>query len=183
MFTGQDDIQKLGRIHSWNDQKQTNFPDECGRVHGSAGGFYPPGTKSKSLDLFSHEACRTLSFHMKYHDQLEGIPTGVYKLDETTFANASTYPPNACFNNNLPSGVQNSTQCKQNSPAFLSFPHFYLADPFYVDQFEDGSLLPHPDNHESRIRLEPVLSHVQFGKVEFKVFFLPRPWVFLWRSS
>ncbi|XP_059095164.1 protein croquemort-like isoform X1 [Tigriopus californicus] len=156
MYTGQDDISQMGKINTWNYENRTHFNDECGQVHGSAGGFYPPGTAQPNLLLFSHDACRTLSFNFKGKSKVENVPGLLYKLDETTFANESTYAPNYCFNNNLPTGVQNSTQCKQDSPAYISFPHFYQADPYYQNQFQDGSIQPEGDLHESRIVLEPV---------------------------
>ena len=40
------------------------------------------------------------------------------------------------------------------SPAFLSRPHFYLADNYYKDQFQIG-MHPHPENHESFFLIEP----------------------------
>eukprot|EP00095_Tigriopus_kingsejongensis_P012252 maker-scaffold472_size162276-snap-gene-0.29 protein:Tk12252 transcript:maker-scaffold472_size162276-snap-gene-0.29-mRNA-1 annotation:"hypothetical protein DAPPUDRAFT_303163" len=156
MYTGERDIAEMGKINHWNYENRTQFDDECGRIHGSAGGFYPPGEARKSLLLFSHEACRTLSFNFKGKQSIENVPGLMYKLDETTFANETVYPPNYCFHNNLPSGVQNSTQCKQDSPAYISFPHFYQADPFFQSQFQDGSIQPDGDRHESRIVLEPL---------------------------
>jgi len=67
------------------------------------------------------------------------------------------FPPNECFDNYLPSGVQNATHCKADSPAFLSFPHFHLADDFFRDQFdpEYNPINPVADLHESRMVLEP----------------------------
>ena len=87
---------------------------------------------------------------------MHSVPSLVYKLDETTFANGTVHPPNQCFHNNLPTGVQNNTKCQRDSPSFLSFPHFYHADPFYVDQFTEGSLSPSAEKHESKIVMEPV---------------------------
>ena len=58
IHTGEDDISLMGKINTWNYAKQTHFDGECGAIKGSAGGFYPPGTKGDSLLLFSHEACR-----------------------------------------------------------------------------------------------------------------------------
>ena len=58
MYTGEDDASRLGQINTWNDQHQTNFDDECGKVQGSAQGFYPPGMTKPNILLYSHEACR-----------------------------------------------------------------------------------------------------------------------------
>ena len=66
-------------------------------------------------------------------------------------------PDNICFENNVHTGVQNVTMCKVKSPAFISRPHFHLADPFYTSQFQYG-LHPDPDLHESSLWLEPLSS-------------------------
>lgn len=68
----------------------------------------------------------------------------------------SLYPENACSCNGecVPSGVLNISACRYGSPGFVSFPHFYTADPYYVDQF-DG-LTPNKKQHELSITLEPV---------------------------
>ena len=50
--------------------------------------------------------------------------------------------------------LQNVTQCKGNSPVFVSRPHFYLADPFYRNQFQQG-IEPIQGFHDSFFRIEP----------------------------
>ena len=78
-------------------------------------------------------------------------------MSDTVFANATTCSSNACYNNNLPTGVQNVTQCKLKSPAFVSRPHFYGADPVYAEQFQYG-IQAKPTNHESYFLIEPKTS-------------------------
>ena len=46
------------------------------------------------------------------------------------------------------------TQCKAKSPVFVSRPHFYLADPSYLTQFQYG-LSPDQEKHDSAFWLEP----------------------------
>ena len=87
-------------------------------------------------------------------ERVHGIPADKFQLADTVFANATECADNSCYNNNLPSGVQNVTQCKMKSPAFLSRPHFYNADPFYADQFQYG-INPDPSRHESHFLIEP----------------------------
>ena len=45
------------------------------------------------------------------------------------------------------------TQCKVKSPAFVSRPHFHLADPYYAEQFQYG-VHSDPNLHESFFWLE-----------------------------
>ena len=88
MFTGADDASKIGQINSWNSVNRTNYESTCDWIRGSAGGFYPPSYKSDTLDLFSHQLCRVLSYQStnitQQHNSLDGV---VYQLPETTFAN------------------------------------------------------------------------------------------------
>ena len=53
--------------------------------------------------------------------------------------------------------MQNVTQCKMKSPAFLSRPHFHLADPSYAAQFQSG-LRADPERHDSHFLIEPLSS-------------------------
>ena len=82
-----------------------------------------------------------------------------------------------CYENNLPSGVHNSSNCKgmcihekiyyliyqinffsdKKTPLFLSFPHFYGADHYFIDQLDKKSeLKPEKDKHGSRMIIEKV---------------------------
>ena len=49
---------------------------------------------------------------------------------------------------------QNVTQCKMKSPAFVSRPHFYQADPSYLRQFQYG-MRPDAGRHGSSFWVEP----------------------------
>ena len=53
--------------------------------------------------------------------------------------------------------LQNVTQCKLKSPGYVSRPHFHLADPYYVNQFQHG-VRPDPDKHDSVFWVEPLTS-------------------------
>ena len=160
MFTGADDASKIGTINTWNGKNQTNYKSECGKIRGSAGGFFPPNLETPdTLDLFSHQLCRVLTYESTNETQNhEGLEGNLYKLPETTFANESVHAKNWCFENNLPSGLQNGSYCNaKNSPIYYSFPHFYGADQFYLDQFDEKSELePSMEKHRSSMLIEPV---------------------------
>ena len=70
--------------------------------------------------------------------------------------------------------MQNVTQCKMKSPAFLSRPHFHLADPSYAAQFQSG-LRADPERHDSHFLIEPLssiplkVSHYQRSSIPLKV--------------
>ena len=50
--------------------------------------------------------------------------------------------------------MQNVTKCKRDSPAFVSRPHFHLADPIYKQQFQYG-IQPEEGLHDSSFWVEP----------------------------
>lgn len=54
----------------------------------------------------------------------------------------------------MPSGLFNVSSCRFGAPVFMSFPHFYNADPFYSQQV-DG-MKPDKNKHEFFVALEPV---------------------------
>lgn len=79
MFTGADDIRKMGQIHTWNYKKHSEtFGGECGQVTGSMGEFFPPNlTPQDTLWLFVPNICRTVSFH--YADSVKIHNVNAYK--------------------------------------------------------------------------------------------------------
>ena len=95
-------------------------------------------------------------------DYVEDVEDGLvqsYRFagSQRTFANTSENADNWCFATggvNNPSGIFNASTCRYGAPAFISFPHYYLADPYYLDQVE--GLEPDQDRHQFHIDLEPV---------------------------
>jgi len=157
MFTGENDINKLGKIASWQGSNRTEaYEGQCGKVYGSADGLFPPGLAaiSDSLSLFSTDLCRPIQFTKSGEQILHGIPVSTFNLDSKIFANSTDCPENECYQNNVPSGVLNVTQCKMKSPAFVSRPHFLHADHSYLQQFQYG-INPDHTKHDSSFWLEP----------------------------
>jgi len=157
MHTGSEDISLLGNIVSWNRRNRTDaFSGDCGIVRGSSDGLFPPGlTSSKNtISIFSTDLCRPLHFTREATQDVHGIPVERFNLAPENFANSSVCEENACYNNNIPTGVQNVTQCKMESPAFISRPHFHLADPFYREQFQYG-IQAKEGEHDSAFLVEP----------------------------
>lgn len=56
------------------------------------------------------------------------------------------------------------------APVFLSFPHFYNADPYYVDAVE--GLSPNKEEHELYIIVEPVSTSMFVWNPKSFFFFL-----------
>ena len=88
-------------------------------------------------------------------------------LDESFVGNSTYYPENWCYNPQpatltsdfwLPNGLLNVSGCKFGAPAYISYPHFYLADPALLDALDPASdLHPSKEDHESSLTLEPTM--------------------------
>lgn len=157
--TGVDDITKFDRLENWQyEPTNTFFKGECSAFTGSAGEFYPPGiTKEQTVSIFSPEICR--SFHLDYEEEknIYGVNTLKFSGGDRTVDNGTLYPENECYCSGecVPLGLFNVSACKFGTPGFISFPHFYNADPFYLDQVE--GLKPEKDKHQFFISYEPVV--------------------------
>ena len=95
-----------------------------------------------------------------------GVTFYRYAGTEKMFGSADKYPDNWCFCSGgvcNPTGVTNSSTCRFGAPAFVSFPHYYLADPFFKNQVE--GLNPQKELHEFHIDLEPVERKIFFHKL------------------
>ena len=81
------------------------------QVRGSADGLFPPGIShlTDSIQFYATDLCRPLTFSRSGEDSLHGISVTKFELSEHNFANSSTCPDNKCYNNNIPSGVQVTT--------------------------------------------------------------------------
>jgi hypothetical protein len=164
MFTGQDDIFKLGLVDQWNGSPNISyFRGDCKRVKGTTGEMWPPIPKGEKPDvtIFASDFCRPVT--MRYESGFEKYGINGYKWvgDESVFDNGQRHPEMACYCisdeeqcPDLKSGVFNASACKFGAPAFVSYPHFYLADPAYLSMV--SGLKPDKEEHEFFIAMEPM---------------------------
>jgi len=192
MYTGEDDIYKVGQISRWNNKNNLGdlYPQPCDRLEGSAGEFFPQDQGKTSISYFTPDLCRPIHFNFKEETKVMGVSGYKYMLDEGFVANSTFNSTNSCYNPeldlmvdlpvdcpseddctdgppvfhpigpqlnmHLPNGLLNVSTCKYNSPAYVSFPHFYLADPALLDQFHpDSDLNPNEEEHSAYLSLMP----------------------------
>ncbi|TRY61675.1 hypothetical protein TCAL_07973 [Tigriopus californicus] len=164
MYTGVDTLDHVGQICEWKNLSTVDpavYPGQCGQLSGSAGEFFPPKRDKTFVDFFSPDLCRTIRFNYKEEAEVHGISGYRYYLDDELLSNETSLPENSCYNPNpdptlyLPHGLLNVSTCKFNSPAYVSFPHFYLADEVLVKQFEPGTMVPDPEKHANYLSLMP----------------------------
>lgn len=157
IHTGVGNMSKLGQIQRYKDLDEFSFySGECRKLKGSPGEFHPPEhSKNDLVHLFTPEICRNLPYEYKEDVKIHSINGNRYYLNERAIDNGTLYPENECFmsDDQLPSGVMNMSICNFGQPLFMSYPHFYKADPSYVNAVE--GLTPQQDLHESYMTLEP----------------------------
>ncbi|XP_044251240.1 protein peste [Drosophila takahashii] len=158
MFTGVDDIAKMGQIHTWNNLTHTGaFEGSCGKVHGSMGEFFPPNLSTEdSVYMYMPKMCRAIPLDYTETVTVHGVTA--YKFSGTAHAvdNGTLHPETSCYcvgGKCMPIGVINIGPCAFNASVYMSFPHFYMADPSYLEAIE--GLRPEREKHEFFMTLEP----------------------------
>jgi len=186
MWTGEGNLQNVGQISRWQGEPDLSrfYPSPCSHLSGSAGEFFPPNRDKSSVSYFTPDLCRTIFFNYKEETEVQGISGYKYWLDTGFIANSTYNSSNVCYNphpdlvqqpkdqagNDLPDirpiedaiviglydGLLNVTSCKFNAPSYVSFPHFYKADPALMEPFDpDSDFWPNEEQHESYISLMP----------------------------
>lgn len=158
--TGVDDIGSLGKISKFNNLQEFPFytAKPCNTLKGSPGEFHPPNVNTKEpLNLFIPAICRSIEYEYEKDDEVKGIKGNRFSLSKKTLDNGTVYEENKCYQSGekLPSGLSNASVCNYGFPAFISAPHFYMADPSLLDAVE-GITPSVKDMHESYVTLEPV---------------------------
>lgn len=156
MLTGASDLSDLGILKEWNfNNKVSYYPGECGIVKGTNGDLWPPLTDNKTISFFVSDICTSLTATYNNTIVHEGL-TGVrYTSNDLILDNGSKVPSRRCYCEGecVPSGALNISLCKWGAPAFISLPHFYLADPSYRENII--GMNPDREKHELSIALEP----------------------------
>lgn len=146
----------FGQLKRWNYENETKFySGECAKVHGSAAEFYPHNLERDHIGFFSPDMCRYVKLDYEKDTTIKGINGYKFSAQAGMLDNGTLRPENECYCNGecVPSGMLNVSSCRYGTPAFVSLPHFYGADPIYLSMVE--GLHPERDKHETFITLEP----------------------------
>jgi len=192
MHTGTDDIHRLGIMDAWNyEQNPTYYDGKCSRITGSTGELFPPLENEDGIDLFAPEVCSSLHLVKSQNPESRyGIEGHKFYGDDSVFDNGTKYPEKRCFCSKsqligatdisasveecVPSGVRSISKCRFGAPAFISFPHFYKADPSYLSDIE--GLYPRQNLHEFYIAIEPYTGIPLDVKARMQINILLRPY-------
>nr|CAD7462486.1 unnamed protein product [Timema tahoe] len=168
MYTGVDDMSKLGIISRFNGIQEMNHwgTAECNRIDGTDGTLYPVNQVSpnNTLHVFNHDLCRRFPLIFEKNVKTnEGIPALRFHAPRNVFDNPSTNPDNMCYCNEpsipcLPAGVFNVSPCAFGAPIMLSFPHFFLGDPVLMDVV--NGLQPDPSKHDMYVDMHEGLDEL-----------------------
>ncbi|XP_041674770.1 protein peste [Drosophila eugracilis] len=158
MYTGADDITKMGQIHTWNDLNHTGaFEGACGQVHGSMGEFFPPNLSTNdTVYMYMPKMCRAIPLDYTETVTVHGVTAYRFSGTQHAVDNGTLHPDTKCYcvgGKCMPIGVINIGPCAFNASVYMSFPHFYMADPSYLEAIE--GLQPEREKHEFFMTLEP----------------------------
>lgn len=159
VFTGTDDQSKTNFINNWNGEEKLNFwsEDTCNMLNGTSIETGPPiKGPQDSYTFFQSFFCRSLTFNYTEDVKHFNIDAKRFRPTYDVFANSSINPDNECFevNKEHPSGILDISPCQFGAPVFISFPHFHLADSFYLKSV--NGLNPDDSKHGSYIDVEPI---------------------------
>lgn len=162
IYSGQKSMERFGYIDKINGMDHLpHWKDSpCNDIRASEGSFFPPRsiTKSDLVYVYDKDLCRILPLQYRKDIYKDGIQTGLYTPPSSTFDDAAVNPDNKCYCQGEkcpPRGLQNISPCQYNAPVYLSFPHFYDADPSLLTPFE--GLKPEKKKHETYFMIQPKL--------------------------
>jgi len=144
---------------------------KCDELGGQDGGTLAPGLeKHEALDLFIDLMCRRIELEYEKDEQYpEGLTAHRYIPPPNAMGSQEDSDPtrrneaNKCYCVEgfacMKSGVLNMAPCKRTpdrpkgAPLALSYPHFYQADPHYLNAVE--GLQPDKERHQFYVDVSP----------------------------
>ncbi|XP_017886881.1 scavenger receptor class B member 1 [Ceratina calcarata] len=177
IFTGHTDMREFGLINRLNGldrlQYWPNAP--CNSIRASEGSFFPPRdqTGADIIHVWDKDLCRTLPLKYRGPTEKSGIKADLYTPPEGVFGRPKgNATENECFCSDdmstCPSdGLQNISPCQYSAPVYISFPHFYKADPNLLNAVH--GLKPNVDIHETYFKIQPKLGVPLEGKVRIQL--------------
>ncbi|KAL6266243.1 hypothetical protein P5V15_003102 [Pogonomyrmex californicus] len=166
IFTGHTGMKEFGLINRLNGLDHLPYwPNApCNSITASEGSFFPPRdqTGADIVHVWDKDLCRTLPLQYRGPVEKTGIKADLYTPSDDVFGRPNETAPteDECFCTDgiatcPPQGLQNISPCQYSAPVYLSFPHFYKADPKLLDAV-DG-LKPVEKLHETYFKIQPKL--------------------------
>ncbi|XP_006834411.1 PREDICTED: platelet glycoprotein 4-like isoform X3 [Chrysochloris asiatica] len=172
VFNGKDNISNVAIIDTYKGKKNlTYWPSYCDMINGTDAASFPPFVeKSRVLQFFSSDICRSIYAVFSTEIDLKGIPVYRFILPSKAFASPLQNPDNHCFctekvisENCTLYGVLDIGKCKEGKPVYISLPHFLHASPEIAEKIE--GLNPNEEEHRTYLDIEPITGFtLQFAK-------------------
>jgi hypothetical protein len=145
--------------NDWNESKAEEHgytlpfaSDYANRIQGSDANQYARPLSTNKYQVFISDIYRSAFLEFQETNSWFGIKTKRFGLQSKDMLNATQDPENAQYYAFGPQGLLNATKAS-NVPVFISFPHFYLADPNLVAAVE--GLNPQKEIHQTYLDVEP----------------------------
>lgn len=172
VFTGSDDPSRTNFIKKWNGKEKLSFwkGDECNCLNGTSIEIGPPIHKDQeSYSFFQSIFCRSLTYNYTEDKTYFDILAKRFRPTHSLFANKTENPDNYCFEmgNEYPSGVLDISTCQFGAPVFISFPHFYMADPSFLTSV--NGMDPSDEKHGSALDVETITGISIGAKLRFQI--------------
>ncbi|KAM6986271.1 platelet glycoprotein 4 [Aplochiton taeniatus] len=163
LFTGKDDVSKVGYIDRWQGEREVSYWNNtyCNMINGSDASSFPPFVdKKKPLQFFTSDICRSVSVVYTETKDLMGISVYRYTLPASTLASPTVNPDNMCYCTDLVvtknctrAGVLGVGACRGGVPVYISLPHFLDGSPEMTQDVL--GLSPSKEHHVTYLDVEP----------------------------
>ncbi|XP_012230409.1 scavenger receptor class B member 1 [Linepithema humile] len=178
IFTGHTSMKEFGLLNRLNGLDHLPYwPNApCNSITASEGSFFPPRelTGSDIVHIWDKDLCRTMPLQYRGPVEKTGIKADLYTPPDALFGRPNETAPmeNECFCTDgiatcPPQGLQDISPCQYSAPVYLSFPHFYKADPELLEAVE--GLKPVEKLHETYFKIQPKLGVPLEGKVRVQL--------------
>ncbi|XP_029158687.1 scavenger receptor class B member 1 isoform X2 [Nylanderia fulva] len=176
IFTGHTDMKEFGLINRLNGLDHLPYwpTAPCNSIIASEGSFFPPRdqTGANIVHVWDKDLCRTLPLQYRGPVEKTGIKADLYTPPDLVFGQPNETFENECFCSDgmdtcPPQGLQDISPCQYSAPVYISFPHFYKADPTLLNAV-DG-LKPVAKLHETYFKIQPKLGVPVEAKVRVQL--------------
>jgi hypothetical protein len=159
--------------HDWTDEEAEAHgygvpwaTDYANRIEGTDATMFGRPVRTKKIQVYISDIYRSAYMEHKQNAHWYSVPVRRYSLQEKDLYNVTENPNNAQYYSFGPSGMLNTTKAVA-VPVFVSFPHFYLADPRLVQAVK--GLSPNKDAHEIFLDIEPQTGLLAVAKKRLQV--------------
>ncbi|XP_072821233.1 platelet glycoprotein 4-like isoform X4 [Vicugna pacos] len=182
VFTGKDNISKVAIIDTYKGKKTFSYwPSYCDMINGTDAASFPPFIeKTRVLQFFSSDICRSMYAVFGSEINLKGIPVYRFILPSMVFASPLQNPDNHCFctektisKNCTLYGVLDIGKCKGGKPVYISLPHFLHASPEIAKTIE--GLNPNEEEHSTYLDVEPITGFTLRAAKRLQINMLVKP--------